>query len=135
MRLIQAIANSFVNVVGGFVLGDFSFNDIVTTTSADGNTQTSAKSGTLFINASMINFDGTGTLDIYKNGSVVSSFSFSSLPPPFEATISIAVSDIIYFKLTRDGGPAFAYDEAIISLYNNNSSGTLIDSFTISTSL
>lgn len=120
----------------GFVSGDFVFNDVINTNGGTTNTQTSPKTGTLFIYAdfSIIGGyqDGVCQVECYKNSALQFTFALDGAFPPYESTLSISSGDTLYFTINRIVFfPGGLYDYFDIVLKNQRSSGTEVDRFLV----
>ena len=119
----------------GFVSGDFIFNDVINTNGGTTNTQTSPKTGTLFIyvDFSIIGGyqDGVCQVECYKNGASQFIFALDNTSPPYESTLSISSGDTLYFTITRIAPVPGTYDYFDIVLKNQRSSGTEVDRFLV----
>jgi len=120
---------------GGFEAGDFNFNDSGPNgSSTDFNTyytnsQTSPSSGTLYVTWSNITGGPAGcTLLGYRlNGSYVGLVLYAEVgPPPY---ISLSAGDVLEFAWSACGEPFGATWE--ITLQNEDSSGDIVDVFTV----
>lgn len=118
MRLIQAIANSFVRASGS--TWTLAFNDVIEYTTGEGttNTQTIPENSTLYF--VVRNVLEEGAYEIYKN----SSFNTSG-DQVTSSTVSFSQNDTLFIKIIC----SYTTFSGIMDIKENNSSGRLIDSF------
>jgi len=118
MRLIQAIANSFVPASGS--TWTLAFNDVIEYNTGEGttNTQTIPENSTLYF--VVRNVLEEGVYDIYKNSS-----NNTSGDQVTSSTVSFSQNDTLFIKIICSG-TTFS---GIMDIKENNSSGRLIDSF------
>lgn len=100
------------------------WNNITGSGWVNGNTETSGKTGTLYIELS-VGYGGTGDfIRFYRNGTPVAFFQFNTSQ---NSTESITAGDNLYFSAYESGRGLMG----TITVKEDNAAGDIVDTFTI----